>query len=69
MANDGETFEIDATENTIFLVLSGVLIVEPITAQGVFIMNSREELVQAFNDFNTDILGYLEDQSYNPFLK
>ena len=69
MANDGETFEIDATENTIFLVLSGVLIVEPITAQGVFIMNRREELVQAFNDFNTDILGYLEDQSYNPFLK
>lgn len=69
MANDGETFEIDATENTIVLVLSGVLIVEPITAQGVFIMNTREELVQAFNDFNTDILGYLEDQSYNPFLK
>ena len=69
MANDGETFEIEATENTIVLVLSGVLIVEPITAQGVFIMNTREELVQAFNDFNTDILGYLEDQSYNPFLK
>lgn len=59
--NDGETFEIKALENAVVLVLSGEPIEEPIAAHGPFVMNTREELISAFNDFNTGKFGYLED--------
>lgn len=61
MANDGETFEIEATDDALVLVLSGEPINEPIAAQGPFVMNTREELMEAFNDFNIGKFGYLED--------
>ncbi|TQD36278.1 pirin family protein [Haloflavibacter putidus] len=61
MANDGETFEIEAIDDALVLVLSGEPINEPIAAQGPFVMNTREELLQAFNDFNIGKFGYLED--------
>lgn len=61
MANDGEYFEIQATEETVILVLSGEPINEPIAAQGPFVMNTRDELLEAFNEYNTGKFGYLED--------
>lgn len=61
MANDGETFQIEASDNAIVLVLSGQPINEPIAAQGPFVMNTRQELMEAFNDFNLGKFGYLED--------
>ncbi|MBO3099665.1 pirin family protein [Gelidibacter pelagius] len=61
MANDGETFEIEASDDAVVLVLSGEPINEPIAAQGPFVMNTREELMEAFNDFNLGKFGYLED--------
>lgn len=61
MANDGENFEIEATEDAVVLVLSGAPIDEPIAAQGPFVMNTKEELIEAFNDFNMGKFGYLED--------
>ncbi|WP_310993421.1 pirin family protein [Aequorivita marina] len=61
MANDGENFEIEATEDAIVLVLSGEPINEPIAAHGPFVMNTRDELVEAFNEFNQGKFGYLED--------
>lgn len=61
MANDGEHFTIEATENSIVLVLSGEPLNEPIAAHGPFVMNTHKELVEAFNDFNTGKFGYLED--------
>ncbi|BCY29059.1 hypothetical protein KK2020170_19270 [Flavobacterium okayamense] len=57
--NDGETFTIEATENAIVLVLSGEPINEPIVAHGPFVMNTREEIIQAFNDFNDGKFGSL----------
>lgn len=59
--NDGEEFTIEASENSIVLVLSGEPINEPIAAQGPFVMNTRAELVQAFQDYNMGKFGYLED--------
>lgn len=61
MANDGEDFTIKATEDAIILILSGEPINEPIAAHGPFVMNTREELIQAFNDYNQGKFGYLED--------
>lgn len=61
MANDGESFEIEATENAIVLVLSGEPINEPIEAHGPFVMNTKEEILEAFNDYNNGKFGFLED--------
>lgn len=61
MANDGESFELEATDDAVVLILSGEPINEPIEAHGPFVMNTREELKQAFNDFNNGKFGYLED--------
>lgn len=61
MANDGEEFEIEATENAVVLILSGEPINEPIASHGPFVMNTQEELVEAFNDFNQGKFGRLED--------
>lgn len=61
MANDGEHFEIEATsDNTVVLVLSGQPIDEPIAAQGPFVMNTDEELRQAYQEYKDGKFGELE---------
>lgn len=59
--NNGEDFTIEATENAVVLILSGEPINEPIAAHGPFVMNTQQEIVQAFEDFNLGKFGYLED--------
>lgn len=61
MANDGEQFSIKASENAIVLILSGQPLNEPIAAKGPFVMNTQQELMQAFSDYNSGKFGYLED--------
>ena len=61
LKNDGEDFSIDATEDSIILVLSGEPINEPIVAYGPFVMNTWEEIEQAVNDVNAGKFGVLED--------
>lgn len=61
MANDGENFTVEATENAIVLILSGEPLNEPIAAHGPFVMNTQQQLIDAFNDYNTGKFGYLED--------
>jgi hypothetical protein len=59
MANDAEDFSITASEDCIVLVLSGEPIQEPIAAHGPFVMNTREELIQAFDDYQEGKFGSL----------
>lgn len=59
--NEGETFTLEAQEDSIVLIISGEPIKEPIYPHGPFVMNTREEILQAFEDFNTGKFGYLED--------
>ena len=59
--DDGENFNISASENSKILILSGEPIQEPIAAHGPFVMNSREEIIQAMEDFNSGKFWVLED--------
>ncbi|MEC3875419.1 pirin family protein [Chryseobacterium salviniae] len=59
--NQGETFTVEAVENSIILIISGMPFNEPIHAHGPFVMNSRKEIMQAFEDYNLGRFGYLED--------
>lgn len=58
--NEGETFTVTANEDSIVLIISGEPLNEPIFPHGPFVMNTREEIIQAFEDFNSGKFGYLE---------
>ena len=59
--NSGTEIAIEATANAKVLVLSGEPINEPIFAYGPFLMNTREEIIQAYDDVNSGKFGYLEE--------
>ncbi|MBU4537674.1 MAG: pirin family protein [Weeksellaceae bacterium] len=59
--NEGENFTVEANEDSIVLIISGQPLNEPIFPHGPFVMNTREEIIQAFDDFNNGKFGYLED--------
>jgi redox-sensitive bicupin YhaK (pirin superfamily) len=61
MANDGEDFVVEAISDALVLVFSGEPINEPIASHGPFVMNTREEIVQAFEDYNNGKFGSLAD--------
>jgi redox-sensitive bicupin YhaK (pirin superfamily) len=58
-SQDGECIKVKALEDTVALLLSGEPIDEPIVGHGPFVMNTREEIEQAINDFNRGAFGSL----------
>jgi redox-sensitive bicupin YhaK (pirin superfamily) len=56
-SQDGEDIKVRALEDTVALLLSGEPINEPIVGHGPFVMNTREEIEQAINDFNRGAFG------------
>lgn len=60
--NTGEEITLEAREDCLLLLLSGEPIREPIMAYGPFLMNTKEEIVQAYEDWSTGKFGYLEEE-------
>lgn len=59
--NDGDEVTATSTDGATLLVLSGEPLNEPIAAYGPFLMNTTEELQQAFRDVAAGKFGVLED--------
>jgi quercetin 2,3-dioxygenase len=59
--NDGEEITIEATTDSVVLILSGEPIDEPIAAYGPFLMNTWEEVEQAIVDANSGKFGVLDN--------
>ncbi len=60
-SNEGEEITVKALKKCIILILSGEPIKEPISAYGPFVMNTRAEIQEAFDDYYSGKFGYLED--------
>ena len=56
-SQEGEGIKVKALEDTVALLLSGEPIAEPIVGHGPFVMNTREEIEQAIDDFNRGAFG------------
>lgn len=56
---DGETITVSATSDSKVLIMAGQPIREPLAAYGPFVMNTREEIMQAFDDFQHGRMGVL----------
>lgn len=56
---NGSQITVDASAESRLLVMSGTPIDEPIARYGPFVMNTREELVQAARDYQAGKMGHL----------
>jgi redox-sensitive bicupin YhaK (pirin superfamily) len=59
LGQKGERVTIEAKKDATILVMSGEPIVEPIARYGPFVMNTRDELIQAAQDYQAGKMGHL----------
>ena len=57
LSTSGRGVTLEANNDAKFLLLAGEPIDEPVVGYGPFVMNSREEIVQAIEDFNSGRFG------------
>lgn len=59
LSRAGEFVEIEADQDTALLALTGEPIDEPVVSYGPFVMNTREEIAQAMEDYRAGRMGRL----------
>jgi redox-sensitive bicupin YhaK (pirin superfamily) len=59
--HEGTEITIEALEDSIILILSGEPLNEPITSYGPFVMNTSDEIKEAYEDYYAGKFGNLED--------
>ena len=57
LTNEGNAVALRAQANTRAILIAGQPLNEPIAQYGPFVMNTREELVQAVDDFRAGLMG------------
>lgn len=57
--DEGGVVQLHADAGTRALVLAGEPIAEPVFAYGPFVMNTREEIIEAFRDYESGKMGHL----------
>lgn len=61
LAHDGERLTLDATTDAEVLLMAGEPIDEPIVQYGPFVMNTANEIDEAFDDLQRGAFGHLDD--------
>ena len=61
LERSGSGLHVRAETDAVLLVLSGEPIDEPVSGHGPFVMNTREEIVQASKDFSSGLFGSMPD--------
>lgn len=59
LSGAGETVSLEATAESLVLVLSGEPLNEPVASYGPFVMNTEAELQQAFEDYRAGKMGHV----------
>ncbi|MDQ1453819.1 MAG: quercetin 2,3-dioxygenase [Acidobacteriaceae bacterium] len=59
LSEEGDGVTLEAKADTQLLILSGEPIAEPVASYGPFVMNTREELAQAVEDYRAGRMGHL----------
>jgi redox-sensitive bicupin YhaK (pirin superfamily) len=57
--HDGDTLRVTAQSDAEWLVMSGEPIDEPVVQYGPFVMNTQQEIQEAFQDYNRGKFGHL----------
>jgi len=60
LLGDGDSLALEAASKVSLMLLAGEPLREPIAHYGPFVMNTREEIEQAIQDYQQGRMGHLE---------